>query len=138
MMKEDQQRQHAAVIYMRTGSPHPADSAVIARQREGCQHIAAKYGLAIIREYADIGRPARWERQAELQRLVRDLGTRRDAAFVIVWDFSRLANSLAQLDERIVRIHRCGAEIATLTGVEAAIRYVQQHENRQPKGGNPQ
>jgi DNA invertase Pin-like site-specific DNA recombinase len=137
-MKENQQRQHAAVTYMRVDSPHPPDAAVIARQREGCEHIAARYGLTIIREYVDIGRPARWERQAELQRLVRDLTTRRDAAFVIVWDFSRLAQSLAQLDERIIRIHACGAEIATLTGIEAAVRYVQQQENQQSKGGNTQ
>jgi DNA invertase Pin-like site-specific DNA recombinase len=137
-MKEKSQRQHAAVIYMRVGSPHPEDAAHVVHQREGCEYIAAKYGLTVIREYIDLGQPARWERQTELQRLVRDLSTDRDAAFVIVWDFSRLAHSLAQLDERIIRIHACGAEIATLTGVEAAIRYVQQQEDQQSKGGNHQ
>ncbi len=137
-MKEKPQRQHAAVIYMRVGSSHPGDAARVARQREGCEHIATKYGLTVIREYIDIGQPARWARQTELQRLVRNLATHRDAAFVIVWDFSRLANSLSQLDERIIRIHACGAEVATLTGVEAAIRYVQQQENQRPKGGNLQ
>lgn len=137
-MKEEPQRQHAAVVYMRIGSSHSTDATRVARQREGCEYIAAKYGLTVIREYLDIGRPARWERQTQLQRLVRDLATRRDAAFVVVWDFSRHARSLAQLDERIIRIHACGAEIATLTGVEAAIRYVQQQEDQQSKGGNPQ
>jgi DNA invertase Pin-like site-specific DNA recombinase len=113
---------HRAVTYLRVASAHQEDQGAIDRQREGCQRIAERHGLTVIREYVDVGRPARLDQQMELRRLLDDLMERQDAAFVIVWDYARLGRSMEQLDDVISRIKLCGAEVATITGVEAAAR----------------
>lgn len=113
-----------AVVYLRVASHHPNDSSTITYQREGCQRIAAKHGLTVIREYRDVGRSAMFERQHELQRLLDDLGQTRDAAFVIVWDYARLGRSLDQLNTVCDLIRACGADVLTITGMEAAQRFV--------------
>jgi DNA invertase Pin-like site-specific DNA recombinase len=113
-----------AVAYLRIASPHAGDAAAIVHQREACRRIAAKHGLTIVREYADVGRPARLEQQGELQRLLGDLAALRDAASVVVWDYARLARDMAQLDEIISQLRVRGAEVVTMTGVEAAQRFV--------------
>jgi DNA invertase Pin-like site-specific DNA recombinase len=118
-------QQKYAVMYLRIASSHPEDAHAVASQRYGCMQIAAKYGLQVIREYIDSGVPARFGRQTELLRLLGDLARHRDAACVVVWDYSRLGRSLEQLDDIAQRLADCGAAVITLTGVETARRLQQ-------------
>lgn len=111
-----------AVVYIRVAAAD-ANEHALALQRDICHQVARTYGTAIIREYADLGVSAFLDRQVQLQRLLRDLHVRRDAVYVVVWDYARLARDLAGLDDIIQRIHACGAEVATLTGVQAAERF---------------
>jgi hypothetical protein len=124
---EGQQGQSRAVVYLRTARNHPDEPTAVAYQREGCRRIAERHGLTIVREYVDAGRPAHLDQQIELLRLLGDLHEERDVAAVIVWDYARLGRSMAQLDQVIHHIHACGAEIVTITGVEAAQRFVREH-----------
>ena len=89
-----------AVMYLRVASSDSDDSSKIAHQRAECQRIAHERELTVIREYVDRGRPGHFERQLELQRLVHDLAVHRDAAFVVVRDYSRLGRSLADFRVR--------------------------------------
>jgi hypothetical protein len=119
-------REARAVAYLRIGSG-AADDAMAQRidlQRHGCEQIARRFGAQLVREYIDVGKPARLEQQAELQRLLADLSSSHDAAYVVVWDFTRLARDLSGLDDIIERIRDCGAEVATMTGVEVAERFM--------------
>jgi DNA invertase Pin-like site-specific DNA recombinase len=125
-------RQQRAVVYLRVASARHEDQAAIARQREGCLRIADRHGLTVIREYADIGRPARLEQQIELLHLLDDLHQHRDVAAVIVWDYARLARSMAQLDQIVHHVRACEAEIVTITGVEAADRFIRERQGRPP------
>lgn len=117
------------ILYLRIASAQQDSSGMLDRQREGCLQIATQYGLTIIREYVDHGRPARLEQQTELQRLLEELWQQRDAAFVVVWDYARLARDLTQLNDVIRRIHGCGAEVATLTGMRVAQRYIEEQQS---------
>jgi DNA invertase Pin-like site-specific DNA recombinase len=120
------QLERRAVMYLRIASQHPRDAHTIPRQRDACQRIAAKHGLAIVRESVDIGQPARLDRQRELQRLLDDLAAKRDAECVVVWDYARLARDMRQLESVIGQIRVRGAEVVTITGVEAAERFLYQ------------
>lgn len=121
-MDQISNRQHRAVLYIRVASAQD-DLGAIDHQREGCRRIAAEHGLTIVREYVDAARPARLPHQIELQRLLDELHQRRDAAFVVVWDYARLARDLTSLDDILRRIHACDAEVATMTGVQTAERF---------------
>jgi hypothetical protein len=122
IMKYELHREQRAVMYLRVASAQD-DLGAVDRQREGCQRIAAQHGLSVVREYIDQGRPARLQQQIELQRLLTDLAEHRDVGHVVIFDYARLARDLASLDGIIRRIHLCGAEIATTTGVEVAERF---------------
>jgi DNA invertase Pin-like site-specific DNA recombinase len=111
-------------MYLRTGSPHPQDLHSVELQRRGCQQIAAKRGLKIIREYVDVGTPAILERQTELLHLLEDLARQRDAVHVVTWDYSRIAWTLEQLESIESRLRGFGACITTLTGMEAVDRLI--------------
>lgn len=113
-----------AIVYIRVGGGQQDSDFAMTAQRERCYQIAASHGATVVREYADLGQPARLEQQTELQRLLTELDQRRDAAYVVVWDYARLARDLVSLDDIIRRIRACGAEVATLTGVQAAERFV--------------
>jgi Resolvase, N terminal domain len=119
----DQQHDRArrAVMYVRVGGAQH-DSYAVGLQRRECERIAGRYGVTIVREYVDQGKPARLEQQTELQRLLADLGQLQDAAYVVVWDYARLGSDFKSLDDIIRRIQDCGAEVATITGVETAER----------------
>lgn len=79
--------------------------------------------MTIVREYIDIGKPARLTEQIELQHLLAALQHQRDTAYVVVSDYARLGRDLQSLNAVIQRIQDCGAEIATITGMEAAERF---------------
>ena len=119
-----------AVVYLRIARSHPDEATAVSYQREGCRRIAERHGLTIIREYVDIGRPARLDQQIELSRLLEDLHQRRDVVAVIVWDFARLGRSMGQLEQVTHRIQECGAEVVTITGVEAAERLIWETTDR--------
>jgi DNA invertase Pin-like site-specific DNA recombinase len=119
-----------AVVYLRIASNHPNDASNIAHQREGCHRIATRHGLTVVREYRDVGRSAQLDQQIELLHLLDDLHQRRDVAFVIVWDYARLARSMEQLNLVIHHIHFCGADVLTITGMEAARRFVREQQDR--------
>lgn len=121
--KSHQDRQ--AVIYLRVARVQEGSSQAVTAQREACQRIAERHGLAVIREYADLGRPARLEEQPELHNLLSSLAVRRDAAYVIVWDYTRLSRDLATLNEVIDQLRAYGVQVVTLTGVEVAERFIQ-------------
>jgi DNA invertase Pin-like site-specific DNA recombinase len=128
MGEEEKSQVMRAVIYLRVASsrtPSEGDEA-ISHQREACQRIAAKHGLTIVREYVDIGRPARLEQQVELRRLLNDLAEKHDTEYVVVWDYARLARDMTQLDEVISQLRARGAEVVTITGVEVAERFIRQ------------
>lgn len=122
-MKHELQRDRRAVTYLRVAHTPEDSERVIIAQREACERIANTYGVTIAREYVDLGKPARWAQQTELQRLLTDLAERRDVGYVVVYDYARLGRDLTSLDGIIQRIQLCGAEIATTTGVEAAERF---------------
>src|SRR5437762_1068465 len=92
--QEDKVSTARAVVYVRVASAHQEDQGATRRQREGCRRIAERYGLTIVREYADVGRPARLDQQIELLRLLGDLSEKRDVVAVIVWDYARLGRSM--------------------------------------------
>jgi hypothetical protein len=117
-------RKRRAVLYLRVASSAGDAEQAAANQRTACQRIANTYGATVVREYADLGQPARLRQQTELRRLLADLAEKQDVGFVVVWDYARLARDLATLDEIIRRIRACGAEVATLTGVQAADRFI--------------
>lgn len=124
-------REHRAVIYLRVASSYQADVSTINRQREDCLRIAARHGLTVVREYADIGRPARLDQQVELLRLLGDLHQWGDVAYVVVWDYARFARSMEQLNQVIHHIHACGAKVATTTGVETVERFLREQRDEQ-------
>jgi DNA invertase Pin-like site-specific DNA recombinase len=105
-----------------TGQPLDSDIAITAQQA-ACEQIAQRYGVTIVREYIDRGRPARLAQQTELQRLLADLEQLGDAAYVVVSDYARLGRDAQGLDSVIRHIQACRAEVATITGVETAERF---------------
>lgn len=121
-----------AVMYLRIARGHPDDATAIMYQREGCRRIAARQGLAIIREYVDVRCPARLDRQTELRRLLCDLERLRDTSCVVVWDYARLSRDLTELESIEDQIHACGAKIATITGVETVERFVGNRSDTAP------
>ena len=125
------ERERRAVMYLRVASSHQDDSSTIDRQREGCLRIAARHGLTVVREYADAGRAGRLDQQVELLRLLGDLHQRRDVAYVVVWNYARLGQSMEQLNQVSHHIHACGAKVVTLVGVEAVERLISERQNRQ-------
>jgi hypothetical protein len=76
-----------------------------------------------VREYIDIGKQARLDQQIELWCLLTDLERLRDATYVVVSDYARFGRDLQSLDDVIGRIRACGADVATITGVETAERF---------------
>jgi len=124
-MTEKQRRNQQAVVYVRVARTDEISEQVVDAQREACRRIAERHGLSIIREYADLGRPAHFDEQTELRSLLSTLATRRDAAYVVVWDYTRLSRNLRTLDDILDRIRDCGAQVVTLQGVEAAERFIQ-------------
>jgi DNA invertase Pin-like site-specific DNA recombinase len=123
-MNTETHRQNRAVIYLRIGSPFLQDLHRVDLQRQGCRQIAAKHGLQIIREYTDVGTPAILERQTALLNLLEDLARQRDAAHVVMWDYSRAACTLEQLDAVERQLRNAEASVITLTGMEAAKRLI--------------
>lgn len=111
-------------MYLRIGSPHPQDLHSIDLQRQGCRQIAAKHGLQIIREYADVGTPAILERQTALLNLLEDLARQHDAAYVVTWDYSRIGNTMDQINDVEQRLSSVDSSIITLTGVETVKRFM--------------
>jgi DNA invertase Pin-like site-specific DNA recombinase len=99
----------------------------VAKQRVECLRIARERGLTVIREYVDRGRPGHFDRQLELQRLLRDLAAHHDAAYVVMGDYARLGRSLTDFDTAIQHIRAHGAEVATVTGIDAAERFIREH-----------
>lgn len=118
-MNEDSNRTQSTVIYVRVASARDEDVQTVARQRDSCERIAATHGLTVLRVYVDAGQPARFAQQQELQQLLADLEAKHDAAFVVVWDYTRLARDMTQLAMVIDRLRVCGAQVATITGVDA-------------------
>jgi DNA invertase Pin-like site-specific DNA recombinase len=125
-MTQETERAKRAVVYLRVASRHPQDAQAVAYQREACQRIAAKYGLVIVREYVDLGRPAQPAKQTALQQLFTDLAEYRDVAHVVVWDYARLARDLVQLNAVISELRARSAEVVTMTGVEVAERFIRE------------
>lgn len=125
---------HRAVVYLRVASTDPGDEHATARQREGCLRIAAKHGLTVVREYVDRGRPAHPAKQGALQQLFTDLAEYRDVAYVVVWDYARLARDLPTLTAVISELRARGAEVLTMTGVQVAERFVHEQAGRQERG----
>jgi hypothetical protein len=122
-MDQEQVGLRRAVAYLRVAhASDDSDNAIVA-QRTTCEDIAERYRLTIVREYVDQGKPARLTQQTALRRLLAELEQHRDTAYVIVSDYARLGRDLQSLDDMIRRIHRCGAEVATITGMEAAERF---------------
>jgi hypothetical protein len=117
-------RTHRAVMYLRLANAQIGSGNAIDVQRSICEQVAKRYGATIVREYIDLGKPARLAQQSELSRLLADLNARRDAAFVVVSDYARLARDLTGLDAIIERIEACGVKVVTLTGVEVAERFI--------------
>ncbi len=113
-----------AAIYLRSGGGDDEPASIITRQREDCTRIATQHDLTVLREYADIGLPADLNRQAGLQQLLSDLRKYRHVGFVIVWNYSRLARSMDQLDTVIQHVRENEAEVLTISGVEAGNRFV--------------
>jgi DNA invertase Pin-like site-specific DNA recombinase len=113
-----------AVMYLRVATQHPSNIKAINTQREDCKRIAAKYGLRVAREYIDAGVSAVLEQQTSLLHLLEDLARQRDAAYVVTWDYSRLGESMQQLDDVVRQIADCGATVATTTGVETVERFM--------------
>lgn len=107
-------RKLRAVVYMRVARDDgPRTARATTAQREACERIAAKHGLTLVREYVDLGRAARFEEQLELQRLLADLEQKRDAAFVVTWNYGRLAHSTTQTAYLNYRLQSCAANILT-------------------------
>lgn len=112
-------RDDCAVIYLRS-----CGNKFDPRQYEECLGIAERSNLAVLRVYCDVGTPARLDRQSDLQRLMSDLAQLRDARHVIVWHYSRIGQDSVQLNEVSTQLHAYDAEILTITGVEAAARFI--------------
>jgi SepF-like predicted cell division protein (DUF552 family) len=125
IMDEKSDREQQAVIYIRVARVREDSDQAAITQREACQRIAERHGLTVIREYADLGIPARLEQQTELRQLLDHLAIQCDAAYVVVWDHTRLSRDLRTLDDIVERIRVCGAQVITLTGVESAERFTQ-------------
>jgi hypothetical protein len=124
-MKHALQRERRAVTYLRIGSGVQSDAGVqVSAQRQACLRIARTYGATIVREYVDLGRPARLDQQPELRRLITDLSELQDVGYVVVADYARLADELTALDDLIRRLRSYSARVATLTGVQAAERFL--------------
>ena len=117
-----------AIVYLRVASARRQDTGVIERQRAGCLRIAAKYGLTVVREYADLGRSARFDQQLGLQHLLDDLAQHRDIPYVVVWNYARLARDMTQLETVIRHIRSYDAQVVTPTGVEVAERFLQERD----------
>ncbi|MEU0885850.1 recombinase family protein [Lentzea sp. NPDC005914] len=124
-MPDNPHRTRHAVSYLRVASSSKDDPNAIDRQREICQSLAHTCGLTIVREYVDIGRPARLPQQSQLQLLLDDLKRLCDAAFVIVPDYARLARDLAQMDNVTQQIRAAGAEVATPSSARTAATFEQ-------------
>ncbi len=118
------------MLYLRVATADAKEQAsAIIQQRQGCMRIANRHGLRVIHEYADIGRPAQLNQQIELLRLLGDLyDRRRHIRYVIIWDYSRLARSMWQLNMVAYHISSCGARILTLSGVEVIERFLRQQQ----------
>lgn len=122
-MDQEQFGLQGAVVYLRVGHAGDGSGNAITAQRTACEHIARRYKLTIVREYVDQGKPARLTQQTALRKLLADLEQNRDVAYVIVSDYARLGRDLQSLNDVMSRIRGCGAEVATITGVEVAERF---------------
>jgi hypothetical protein len=122
-VNQEQGRAHRAVAYLRVARAQPDSDIAITAQQAACEHIAQRYGVTIVREYIDRGKPARLAQQTELRRLLADLERLSDAAYVVVSDYARLGRDAQDLDDVIRRIRACRADVVTITGVETAERF---------------
>jgi hypothetical protein len=122
-MDQEKNRVPRAVVYLRVASAKNDSSNAVAAQRAACKHIANRHGLTVVREYIDVGTPARLSQQAELRRLLTDLERLHDATHVVVSDYARFGRDLQGLEDVIGCIRACGAEVTTITGVETAERF---------------
>lgn len=110
--------QVGAMLYLRVASGSPLDASGIIYQREACMRIAARRGLNVIREYADIGKPSRYEQQTALRQLLDDLNDKRDASIVLVSDYTRLGRRITELTAVASRIEACGAVVVAAQDME--------------------
>ncbi|MEY9861520.1 DNA invertase Pin-like site-specific DNA recombinase [Catenulispora sp. GAS73] len=109
-----------AVLYLRVGSAHPQDGQAAVLQRTACLRFAESHGLSIVREYVDLGTPARYDCQSALQHLLFELDEKRDAPYVVVSDYARLSRMLPELTSITRRVHSCRAVIATVNNTNNA------------------
>jgi DNA invertase Pin-like site-specific DNA recombinase len=128
-MEEITGKQDRAVQYVRVASSYRQDNLAAERQRAGCRRVATHQDLTIVREYADLGRPARLDQQIELLRLLDDLHQKRDVGAVIVWDYARLARVSTTLKQILHHVQACGAEII------AVVEEGAEREGGQRRGG---
>jgi DNA invertase Pin-like site-specific DNA recombinase len=120
-------RQDCAVMYVRVGTHARLGDYNINQQKEACQRIAAKHGLTIVREYTDYGRAGLLRQQVGLQQVLDDLHRLRDAAYLVVYDYARLGRDMEQLAYIEEQLHACDVQIITITGVQAATRFINEH-----------
>jgi hypothetical protein len=122
-MDQEQIGLRRAVAYLRVAHASDDSGNAMIAQRTACEDVADRYRLTIVREYVDQGKPARLTQQTALRKLLADLEQNRDVAYVIVSGYARLGRDLQSLDNVMSRIQGCGAEVATITGVEVAERF---------------
>ena len=96
-----------AVLFLRARHPGPAgpdrvmEAQLIDMQRQLCTEVARVLGATIVREYAEYGGTGAIERRPQVKRLLDDLHTLTDVAYVIVSSPDRLARKRA--DDNVVQ-----------------------------------
>ena len=118
---------HTAVLYLHVNSQQNSYLPSPFEQLEACQRIAAKYGLTIVREYVDHGETVQLSHQAGLRQLLDDLTRQQDAACVLVWHNGHLARDEAQAQAVLNVIHQAGADVVSVTDIEAAEQLAKGH-----------
>jgi DNA invertase Pin-like site-specific DNA recombinase len=113
MMPRELNRIGRAVIYLRIGASSEYNTNLIEDQRDTCKQLADGHELTIVREYVDIGRPARLDQQVELNNLLDDLEQLQDIEFVIAANSSRVASDLKGAIFVLAKIHKNQAELLT-------------------------
>ena len=117
----EQNRAMQAVVYLQAArASEPIAETTIQRQREACAQYASEHGLRIMREYVEVGSPARGigERPV-LAKLLDDLDWLNDARFVIVYEHKSVARTTKVYNSVCERIELANAQLVVTSAQQA-------------------
>jgi site-specific DNA recombinase len=101
-----------AILYLRAARrPQRERETTIEAQRYACERRASERGLEVVREYVDYGTGGWLDQGPGLRELLGDLKLRREADWVITYDYARMARTVLEHTYALWDIQAAGARL---------------------------